>query len=571
MGAADQSCEADACSVGPRSSWAYRWLPWMVLAGVWAVVAVIDVALWQQPTYWDFGDGNYLYVGRRLNEGLVPYRDILAPQPPFHLVMAAVSQRVGDVLLGSEFWGARLYGLLIRIVQSALVFLVGYQILRCPNKALVGAVLYLFLPIGFWWNLCLMSENPEIVFLLAAMLGILRFDTRGVAWAGAASALAIHCNMTALPYFCVNALFLPCRRPRLAAVYGGATLGVFGVGAAMAWMWAGYAYLDNVLLNQVGSFPRENFAAYAWMKVTTQSAGVFFHEGLWLLIAAVSLLIGTAEHRARVEPASPAGLRWEYAAWSALGMWLSIGFTMKGGTADYIFVLGEPAVAIFAGDGLLRMVRVIGGLVRGNGVRVGGSARPWWFVVVPGAAEWRSMGPLLRHTFPLLTVIYGVLALGFARYWAVGLMSIGHPSATSIMHIIDERQAEAPAALVRRVDAIVEAHTRPGDAILSPPFYAYVAHRTVAAELAENYLWQIKLLNENLDGVEGAATIKFEELAGMLRRQEVPLLLLDRNQTGRVPNIAHAVEMAYEQVGDDIRTRNTTLGVYVPRGRVLEK
>lgn len=572
-------CEAGECRHGARPSWAYRWLPWMVLGGVWCVVAALKVWLWREPTYWDFGDGNYLYVGRRLNEGLIPYRDILAPQPPLHLLLAELSQRVGlwlwgpgdSVWTGGEYWGARLYGLGVRVLQSALVFLVAQRVLRCPNKALVGAVLYLFLPIGFWWNLCLMSENPEIVFLLGAMLGILRLDTRGMAWAGVASALAIHCNMTAVPYFLVNALFLACRRPRLALVYAGATLATFSVGAGLAWMWAGYAYLDNVLLNQVGSFPRENFAAYAWMKVSTQSAGVFLHEGLWLLIAAVSLLLGTAEHRARIDPRSSAGLRWEYAAWSALGMWLSIGFTMKGGTADYIFVLGEPAVALFAGDGLVRLGRWLGGAVRGRFWRFGVEGRPWWFAVWPAVGEWRSMGPALRHTFPLLAVLYTLVVVGFASWWLHNAVVYRtpslpcHPSVKGIGALLDQTWSEAPAPLVRDIVDVVEAHTQPGDPILAPPFYAYMTRRTVAAELAENYLWQIKLLNENLDATEGAATIKFEELAGMLRRREVPLLLLDRNQTGRVPGIAHAVEMGYVPLMPDIRTRNTSLGVYVPR------
>lgn len=573
------ACDGDVCAHGERPSWAYRWLPWIVLGGVWCVVAAIKCWLWREPTYWDFGDGNYLYVGRRLNEGLIPYRDILAPQPPLHLLMCELSQRVGlwlwgpgdSVWTGGEYWGARLYGLIVRCLQSALVLMVAQQVLRCPNKALVGAVLYLFLPIGFWWNLCLMSENPEIVFLLGAMLGILRFDARGAAWAGVASALAMHCNMTAVPYFLVNALFLVCRRPRLAMIYGGSALGMFSVGAGLSWMWAGYDYLDNVLLNQVGSFPRENFAQYAWGKVSTQSAGVFLHEGLWLLIGSVSLLLGTAEHRARVDPRSPAGMRWEYAAWSALGMWLSIGFTMKGGTADYIFVLGEPAVAIFAGDGLVRAGRWIGGALRGRFGGIGIAGRPWWFAVTPGVGEWRSMGATLRHTMPLLAVIYTLVVVGFAVWWAYNAAFYRtptlpfHPSVKGIGTLIDQTWCEAPAPLVREVVDLIEAHTQPGDAILAPPFYAYMTRRTVAAELAENFLWQIKLQNEYLDDTEGAATIKFEELAGMLRRGEVPLLLLDRRQTGAVPNIAHAVELAYEPLRDDIQTRNTTLGVYVPR------
>ena len=70
------------------------------------VTVVLIVPLWDL-TYWDFGDGNYLYIGRRILEGLTPYEDILAPQPPLHLLMAAGSQWFGG-LFGSQLIGARL-------------------------------------------------------------------------------------------------------------------------------------------------------------------------------------------------------------------------------------------------------------------------------------------------------------------------------------------------------------------------------------------------------------------------------------------------------------------------------
>ena len=82
----------------------------------WAVTIVVVISTWGW-TYWDFGDGNYLYVGRRINEGLVPYRDILAPQPPLHLLLSAISQRVGG-WIGSELIGARVYCLLLRIAPE---------------------------------------------------------------------------------------------------------------------------------------------------------------------------------------------------------------------------------------------------------------------------------------------------------------------------------------------------------------------------------------------------------------------------------------------------------------------
>ena len=91
----------------------------------------------------------------------------------------------------------------------------------------------------------------------------------------------------------------------------------------------------------------------------------------------------------------------------------------------------------------------------------------------------------------------------------------------------------------------------------------------MAAELAENYLWQIKWMNERFDmqhygADEGEGVLKMAEVAGMLRRQEVPLVILDTVQTGRVPVIQEAIKAQYELLGE-MRSRHVPLELYVPR------
>ncbi|MBX3728682.1 MAG: glycosyltransferase family 39 protein [Candidatus Sumerlaeia bacterium] len=563
----------------------------LVLGGLWVLLALLVIPTWGL-TYWDFGDGNYLYVGRRINEGLVPYRDILAPQPPLHLLLAAWSQRIGG-WLGSDFLGARVYCLVVRMLCSLMVYLCARRLFGCAFRGLVAAALYLALPIGFWWSLSLQSENVELVFLLLAFWAILSLEPRAMLVAGIASGLAMHCNMTAVPYFLCNALFLGVRRPRLALWYVPVALGTWGIGAGLAFAWAGGDYVSNVVLNQVGSFPRSELLGYSpWIyfknKVVGEGAKVLELEGPLIVAALAAIALGWREHAARHARASDEFRRWEYASWYAIGMLLSIGFTMKGGTVNYIFVLGEPAVATFGADAVVRLLRsaqgagpkvddalraapvpldarclaVATGLVLGAGAGFAGKSFAVGIVgavVLAGLCErFLAKVPTLLEWVarPAGRVASGVLLLALLGYW---------PAWRNVGFTLQEIQCELPAAGVRQLADLIERHSAPGDPILAPPFYAYVTHRTVAAELAENYLWQIKFLNEWVDGVEGEATLKMQELGRMLRERRVPIVLLDMAQTGRVPHVADAIEQHYRPLtAEPYVTRNTRLGLYVP-------
>ncbi len=73
-------------------------------------------------------------------------------------------------------------------------------------------------------------------------------------------------------------------------------------------------------------------------------------------------------------------------------------------------------------------------------------------------------------------------------------------------------------------------------------------------------------MNESFDGVEGEGTIKMGEVAGMLRRREIPLVFLDMKMTGTVPEIAHAIAIFYEPLDPPfVETRNAPLALYRPR------
>jgi hypothetical protein len=59
--------------------------------------AALVVTHWGED-YIDFGDGNYLYISSRIADGMVLYRDIMAPQPPCHLYLGALLIKIGRLI-----------------------------------------------------------------------------------------------------------------------------------------------------------------------------------------------------------------------------------------------------------------------------------------------------------------------------------------------------------------------------------------------------------------------------------------------------------------------------------------
>lgn len=534
------------------SEFAHRpWVPFILLGAMWVLLALIVIPTWGW-TYWDFGDGNYMYIARRVREGLVLYRDILAPQPPLHTFGGVAAQFVGHHVFGSPLIGVRLYCLVLRMAASLAIMLLAWRFWNCPFRGVVAAAIYLALPIGFWWSLGYQSENLEIVFLVLALWLLISWQPRQVAVAGGLGALAALCNMTAAPYFLVNAIFLAFRMPRLLPWYLVPFFVVYTLIALPVNIWSDGAFVSNVLLNQVGTFPRtdilqampgppDTFLQYAFTKVYGEALKVVELEGTLILAALVSMTLAVSRAKPNAGDASDADrsqwLRTEFLVWSAIGMLLSICFTAKGGTVNYIFVLGEPAIALFAADAFVRLARAS----------------------FPSAAEWRTLslwntGPFLRALIPIV-----VLAIAWLPAWK------------NIRATLWQVQAELPEAEVLEIRRMMQEHTRPGDMILAPPFYAFLTDTVVVGELAENYIWQIKYLNETFDAQQygretGEAVLKMDEIAMHLRRGDVSFVLLDMAQTGTVPAIQEALRTRYLPLREEpLRTRNTSLGVFVPR------
>ncbi|MCC6547131.1 hypothetical protein IT570_08170 [Candidatus Sumerlaeota bacterium] len=529
------------------------WLSYAALSVLWIVVACLVIPTWGW-TYWDFGDGNYLYVARRVREGLVLYKDILAPQPPLHIIAGMIAQSIGN-LFHNELFGVRAYSLLSRFAASFVLFLIGMKLYENHVKAILCAAVYLFMPISFWWSMAYESENLEIVFLLLAMFLLVKWNRNSAMMAGICSALACHCNMTAVPYFIVNVIFLLFRMPRLAGWYAGAFVAFYGTTAVAANVWTEGYFADNVLFNQVGTFPRtdilraanpdDSFLKYTFRKITSEGYKVLEIEGGLIAAAFIGML--SVLHRTPFQAKRPSTTDVgpsgdfsgsghqtpnpcylvEFLAWSTIGLMLSICFTAKGGTVNYIFCLGESGVALFAAEALAL-------LWCGRGLR----------------------GASLRNTHPILTIIAATV---------VTFIIFAAPT-QNIRLTLMKAQSELPVEVMNDVRSQIMTHTKPGDEILAPPFYAYATRTNVTGELAENYIWNIKYMNETFDGEQGPAVAKMREIATAIAAGKPRIILLDTAQTGRVPEIASAINQHYIPADPpQITTRNTRLTVWIPR------
>jgi hypothetical protein len=523
-------------NVGGQAKPPHKQSPWppILFATACVLYGAVVASHWSMG-YIDFGDGNYLYISRRLAQGAVLYRDVLAPQPPLHLVTGWLLAKLSALAGAPMLIVVRAFSLLLHLAMACLAARLGGECARLAGRtdwarrcgAWAGTV-YLMLPIGFWWSLGYQSEPLELIFLYGALLLILRHDgARSAFAAGIAAALATLTNMTAAPYALFFLVYLAVRERRRALPCLIGLAGLWLAVTAVMELTTG-AYLENVIFNQVGSFPRreflptgENLLTYAWRKVLSEGTDVLNLEGGFVVLA----LLGLAElcsHGRR-------NGRTELLAWSCLAFMLSIVYVSKGGTMDYIFTIGEPAVAVLAALVLADV-----------------TARRECFRAVP----------LRRHT--------GLLAWG-AALGAMGVAVWG-PGAGFIVRTLGQKTYELDEYRTQQVVDLIRQNTRPGDMVLTPPFYAFLADRKIVEDYSEIFLWTLKYYNEKQDGVRGRGIETVERIAQALEKKAVRFVALDMDQTARIPEIRSAIERNYRPLRqNEFRTLNTRLMFYVPR------
>ncbi len=492
--------------------------------------AVLVPAHWSQA-YIDLGDGNYLYISWRTSQGLVLYRDIMAPQPPLHLVTGNILVRFAQLTGLPELYMFRGFSYLLHLVNFLIIYLLGLRLFRRVDAAVLSAIIYLFIPIGFWWSLGYQSEPTEILFLLLTIYFFLGEKPWSLVLAAIVSTHAVFTNMTAAPYVAFIALYAVVRRRSVWYYYVVPLIALTALAAAVAELLTG-AYLDNVIFNQVGTFPHKEIGGetaiqYALRKIPAEARDVFVREGVLIVLGVLGLwaYLRHGEHRHK-----------ECIAWFAFFSWCSIIFVAKGGTMDYIFTLGEPYVALFAGFFIA-----------------------WFFDRVKRVSPYSTATQKkYRHdSTPVVRFIVMVLFIVLLVWMPAEFIS-----ATLKQHTF-----EMPARDVKKVTYYIEKYTEPGDTILSPPYFAFLTHRKLIEEYSELYIWYIKYLNERvLEKTPGEGVRKVESITAAIEDHRLPLIILNTRVTGRIPEIKKAIDEYYKPaIEKPFQTLNTTLELYIPK------
>ena len=373
-------------------------------------------------SYIDNGDGYYLYAARRVAQGVTLYRDVMGTQPPVVYLLGAAAFK-----LGAPLQGIRLLSAAMRVLATALVYLLSRRLFDSKPAAALAALLYTLLPIGLVWDRSFDVNPPlTLVALLAALA--LSYDTRRMARAsGLLAALALFTKDLYLPLLAVTLVYLIMRRRRLLAPYlQGLLGGLVLLGGALV-VYAGPDGPRDAFLGQDGSpfNPAWFVAAVAYVAAS---------EGGIVLVALAGAVIGRYARRRILTPRAPGGSG--YAPWLLVGSAAVLLATLKEGTAGPVFQLAEPAVALLAAYGAL------------------------W--------AWRR-----RATKPVMP---GALALP-----AVLLLSV-----VSIVGADRAALAWGNSGEVARVAALVRAH--PGAVIVAPPYYALLTGTHLPGDAADTYI-----------------------------------------------------------------------------------
>lgn len=519
--------------------------------------------------YIDFGDGNYLYISRRVAEGAVLYRDILAPQPPCHLLVGSwlirLGRRFGDTV-EAPLYTVRAFSLLLHLATMLLVWAIARNLFRRDATAVWAAGLYLMIPVGFWWTLGYQSENLEMFFLLASFLLLIQWTWPSMVAAGVLAALAVSTNMTAVCYVGWIGLCLLWYDWRRALSY--ITPVVVAVGAVVIvgeWLSGGH-YLENVFFNQVGTFPHpdllgwvepgaslrglQSILRYAAYKIASEGGDVMAREGVFVAAAAAGLLLYLRrsdvgrEEEEEAGPAAEAKVRPVYersfVGWYAFWSFMAICFVAKGATMDYIFTIGEPFICLFAAYAIVDLSDRLFGKQESPAKRPESAPR-------------------------VLAVTVATLSMAVLFLWpALWIYGVVH----------NQTQYELDSESIEKVRLKIVSHSRPGDAILAPPYYAFISDRNLIEEHSEYFIWDIKYRLEQLDAAStGPATAKVERIAAALRDRSIPVVVhtMDRatthpQQIYSIPAVREAIERNYRPLSPrPIPTLNTRINLLVPR------
>lgn len=517
-----------AASLGPAPRGAPRrsseWIALGLLAAAGAVYAVV-VALFLSEAYIDLGDGNYLYTSSRMADGLVIYRDFLSPQPPMHLLTGSLLVRLGR-LWDNPLMTVRVFSIVLHLLTMGLVYLLGRRVTQSPFGGALAGAIYLALPIGFWWSLGFQSELLEMFFMLWALWLFLALEPRRMAGAGALMALAVLTNMTAAPYAVAAGVYLAVREPRrLLLWYALPLVGLWGGAAGYFEIRTG-AFFENTITNQVGAFWGWD---YTLGKLSHEGRKILKLEGGYILLALLGAVLYNRSDTRRER---------EFLSWFSLALFLSFIYVAKGGTHDYIFSIGEPAVALFAAYFLHSFFY------------------PTTHQRFFRESLWKDTTLFAQIGFFVLIL----LAVGFPGFWFVRNV---------VVHNVSIEQS---ADDVAKVGYYIRRYSEPGDAILSQPYYAFLFNRTIVEEYSELYLWRIKRHHELESRRPGEAVGKVTRIGEALERRKIPVVVANVSPANpeilSAPEMREPIEAMYKPLLEPdqvMKTLSFQLQIFIPK------
>jgi hypothetical protein len=486
------------------------WLvAWCLAAVLYALAAKVPIS----RAYLDFGDGNYQYISWRQLQGVRLYTDILSPQPPFHLWLGAGLVKLAGVI-GVEplvvfRWGTHL----IRLATSGAVFGGAWLLFGRGGIAFLASLLFLFLPEGYRWSQTYQSEHLELLFLTLGWMGCLTRAKWGGRVGGICSVCAIWTNMSALPFSLLLALmawmFSPCRWSALFSVV--ATLAAL---LAVSLGMAGTAYFENVWSNQVASFPS---GLDAWVRsLYEQGTTLIQLEGPVILLALIGLYRFLQKHNQEsAAPWSP-GQRILVTLYGIASIGSAI-YVVKGGTVDYIFILAEPALAVFAAAVL---VETFGD--SGVECRVG--------LAPPGSGWWGKPHPTqIFHALSRTLLLAGVVAL---LVWAPMRFNTAFRSQAgpgdNLPDVSAGRVVEFSDVEARTIERVIHELSKPGDLIWAPPYFAALTGHPIAMDLSETYLWFVRWAHSAMGGkADPAVDQMISGLVELVEKEGISVMLLN--------------------------------------------
>ena len=411
--------------------------------------------------YVDFGDGNYLYF---------LYRDMPCPQPPLLLFLGRFLLSLADGNVGL----VRLWQVLQHVLTACCVWGITHRLFKQHAVSTLAGCTFLFLPEGVWWSAGYQSE-PLLVFLqsfnLLLLLNAMAREKPSPALYGAAfiAAMTAFTNMTSLPYIALQTFFVWFLFRRGFRHYLGALLIPGILFFIYMLFYSEGQYLEHVFFRQIGTYPThylQEALQYFLIKLNTEGGDILFYEGGFVLAAIAGILLFSNDERPVLAK--------EYMIWWAIFSLGSILFVTKGGTVEYIFTIGEPAVAVFSAYFFTNLLLAID---------------------IPTSIKILVTSPLqLGKVVLLLTIALPALLMK-----PIDLLSRTLSNNTLTYEQSGQmyrKVFELSSAEMNRIAQFIQFRCPPGKTMLCPPYYAFSAHRKITDNASELFILYLAYFNE---------------------------------------------------------------------------